>query len=111
MRRLVLVLCVVSTVAPRKAWQGRNVHEHVKPLYGIQLVQIQPGKRRSRQAGSESCACAGRPARRSVDAQGSGPRGFSSEIKQSLRLPTSSVQRKAASREPLREVLGNRRSR
>jgi hypothetical protein len=38
-------------------------HEHVKPLRGIQLVQIQPGQRRSGQAGSESCTCAGRPAR------------------------------------------------
>ena len=37
--------------------------EHVKPLNGIQLVQIQPGQRRSWQAGSESCTCVGRPAR------------------------------------------------
>jgi len=42
-----------------KAWQGRSVHEHVKPLNGIQLVQIQPGQRRGGQAGSESCTCAG----------------------------------------------------
>ncbi len=34
-------------------------HERVKPLNGIQLVQIQPGQRRSGQAGSESCTCAG----------------------------------------------------
>jgi hypothetical protein len=33
--------------------------EHVKPLNGIQLVQVQPGQRRSGQAGNESCACAG----------------------------------------------------
>jgi len=38
-------------------------HEHVKPLNGIQLVQIQPGQSRSGQAGSESCTCVGRPAR------------------------------------------------
>ena len=37
--------------------------EHVKPLNGIQLVQIQPGQRRSGRAGSESCTCVGRPAR------------------------------------------------
>ncbi len=37
--------------------------EHVKPLNGIQLVKIQPGQRRSGQAGSESCTCAGRPTR------------------------------------------------
>jgi hypothetical protein len=37
--------------------------ERVKPLDGIQLVQIQPGQRRSGQAGSEACTCAGRLAR------------------------------------------------
>jgi hypothetical protein len=43
----------------RKAWERGNNHERVKPLNGIQLVQIQPGQRRSGQAGSESCACIG----------------------------------------------------
>jgi hypothetical protein len=46
-----------------KAWERGNDDEQVKPLDGIQLVQIQPGQRRSGQAGSESCTCAGRPAR------------------------------------------------
>jgi hypothetical protein len=38
-----------------EARQGRNAHEHVKPLNGIQLAKIQLGQRRSGQAGSESC--------------------------------------------------------
>jgi len=46
-----------------KPWQGEERDEHVKPLNGIQLVRIQPGQRRNGQAGSESCACVGRPAR------------------------------------------------
>jgi hypothetical protein len=46
-----------------KSVAGEERDEHVKPLNGIQLVQIQPGQRRSGQAGSESCTCARRLAR------------------------------------------------
>ena len=36
-----------------KTWKRRSV-EHVKPLDGIQLVQIQPGQRHSGQAGGRT---------------------------------------------------------
>jgi hypothetical protein len=43
-----------------KAWERGNKYERVKPLDGIQLVKIQPGQRRSGQAGSESGTGVGR---------------------------------------------------
>ncbi len=55
-------------------------YELRKPLEEIQLVGIQPGQSRSGQAGSESCLWSGdRPGLKRRQ-QGSGPRGFSSEI-------------------------------
>jgi hypothetical protein len=46
-----------------KALEKGNDDERVKPLDGIQLVQIQPGQCRCGRAGGESCTCVGRPAR------------------------------------------------
>ena len=55
-------------------------HELTKPLEEIQLVEIQPGQSRSGQAGSESCLSSDNVAGVKRRQQGSGPRGFSSEI-------------------------------
>jgi hypothetical protein len=59
-------------IAPGKAWKRKSDRERVKPLDGVQLVKIQSGQRRSGQAGSESCACAGRLAGRGVDSKRAG---------------------------------------
>src|SRR4030095_14685139 len=98
-----------ADVAPRSV-AGEERCEHVKPLDGIQLVRIQPGQRCSEQAGSESCTCVGGPTRGSGDTQGSGPRGFSSEIVYRRGSRRCHRQRKAVSREPIGEARGNRRS-
>jgi hypothetical protein len=87
-----------------KAWERGNKYERVKPLDGIQLVKIQPGQRRSGQAGSESGTGVGRPTRGSVDSEGAG-RGIELRNLMSWRMPTSLIQRKAASREPRGEGL------
>jgi hypothetical protein len=70
-RRAEIIQLLLLPIAPRKRGRGES-DEHLKPLNGIQLVRIQPGQSRSGQAGSESCTCAGRLARRSVDNEGAG---------------------------------------
>ena len=45
--------------ARRKPGRGGFDHESMKPLIGIQLVEVQPGQSRSGQAGSACCAVSG----------------------------------------------------
>ena len=45
--------------ARRKPGRGGFDHELMKPLIGIQLVEVQPGQSRSGQAGSACCAVSG----------------------------------------------------
>jgi hypothetical protein len=50
----------IEAIAPdRSLGEEDFMHEWMKPLNGIQLVQVQPGQNRSGQAGSACCACIG----------------------------------------------------
>ena len=69
-------------IALGKRRKGGSDHESVKPISGVQLVQVQPGQSRSGQAGSECCHSPGDWRVRSVHSKEAGredsaPKSFS----------------------------------
>jgi len=96
----------IQAIALWKAQDRRIWDESVKPIKGVQLVQVQPGQSRSGQAGSESCHSSGNWRVRSVDSEEAG-REDSAPTSFSVAMPTPLAWRKAASWQPLmRGCLG-----
>ena len=89
-----------EVIALGKRRKGGSDHESVKPINGIQPVQVRPGQSRSGQAGSACCHSPGDWRMRSVHSEEAG-REDSAPTSVHFAMPTLLTKRKAASARPI----------